>query len=154
MTVRDIVVATVAELNDTGGINGHPLELIVRDDGSETDPAVTAVQGLIDDGAVGIIGVVDDKVSGMELGKGLKILPPLDAIARYLPELKRQTAFIVLLAFTDEERMKEIAERYIPSMKVNTVFVGDRLGRGGDHTPFQWEGFAAIRVWPKRRWWP
>src|SRR5438876_1891933 len=51
-------------------------------------------------GAVGIIGVVDDKVSGMELGKGLKILPPLDAIARYLPELKRQTAFIVLLAFT------------------------------------------------------
>jgi hypothetical protein len=30
-------------------------------------------------------------------------------------------------------------------MKVNTVFVGDRLGRGGDHTPFQWEGYAAIR---------
>jgi len=33
--------------------------------------------------------------------------------------------------------VKEIAEGYIPSMKVNTVFVGDRLGRGGDHTPFQ-----------------
>jgi hypothetical protein len=31
-------------------------------------------------------------------------------------------------------------------MKVNTVFMGDRLGRGGDHTPFQWEGFAAVRV--------
>src|SRR5262245_1788031 len=42
--------------------------------------------------------------------------------------------------------VKETAERYIPSMKVNTVFMGDRLGRGGDHTPFQWEGFAAIRV--------
>src|SRR5437764_3356964 len=42
--------------------------------------------------------------------------------------------------------VKEMAERYIPSMKVNTVFMGDRLGRGGDHTPFQWEGFAAIRV--------
>jgi hypothetical protein len=24
--------------------------------------------------------------------------------------------------------------------------MGDRLGRGGDHTPFQWEGFAAVRV--------
>ena len=22
----------------------------------------------------------------------------------------------------------------------------DRLGRGGDHTPFQWEGFAAVRI--------
>ncbi len=41
---------------------------------------------------------------------------------------------------------REIAERYLPSMKVNTIFMGDRLGRGGDHTPFQWEGFAAVRI--------
>jgi hypothetical protein len=41
---------------------------------------------------------------------------------------------------------REIAERYLPSMKVNTIFMGDRLGRGGDHTPFQWEGYAAVRV--------
>jgi hypothetical protein len=40
---------------------------------------------------------------------------------------------------------REIGERYIPSMKVDTVFMGDRLGRGGDHTPFQWEGYAAVR---------
>jgi hypothetical protein len=40
---------------------------------------------------------------------------------------------------------REIGERYIPSMKVNTIFMGDRLGRGGDHTPFQWEGYAAVR---------
>jgi hypothetical protein len=39
----------------------------------------------------------------------------------------------------------EIGERYMPSMKVNTIFMGDRLGRGGDHTPFQWEGYAAVR---------
>ena len=36
--------------------------------------------------------------------------------------------------------VREIGERYLPSMKINTVFMGDRLGRGGDHTPFQWEG--------------
>jgi len=41
---------------------------------------------------------------------------------------------------------KEAGERYLPGMKINTIFVGDRLGRGGDHTPFQWEGFAAVRV--------
>ncbi len=39
----------------------------------------------------------------------------------------------------------EVGERYLPSMRVNTIFMGDRLGRGGDHTPFQWEGFAAVR---------
>ena len=42
--------------------------------------------------------------------------------------------------------MREVAQRYIPSMKVDTIFMGDRLGRGGDHTPFQWEGFAAVRI--------
>jgi Peptidase family M28 len=41
--------------------------------------------------------------------------------------------------------VRETTERYMPSMKVNTIFMGDRLGRGGDHTPFQWEGFAAVR---------
>jgi hypothetical protein len=41
---------------------------------------------------------------------------------------------------------REVGERYLPGMKVSTVFMGDRLGRGGDHTPFQWEGFAAVRV--------
>jgi Peptidase family M28 len=40
---------------------------------------------------------------------------------------------------------RRIGERYLPSMKVNTVLMQDRLGRGGDHTPFQWEGYAAVR---------
>jgi hypothetical protein len=42
--------------------------------------------------------------------------------------------------------VRETGKRYLPSMKINTVFMGDRLGRGGDHTPFQWEGFAAVRI--------
>jgi len=41
--------------------------------------------------------------------------------------------------------IRDIAARYIPSMKVENVFIGDRLGRGGDHTPFQLEGYAAVR---------
>jgi len=31
-------------------------------------------------------------------------------------------------------------------MKVNVEFMQDRLGRGGDHTPFQLEGYAAVRL--------
>jgi len=41
--------------------------------------------------------------------------------------------------------IRDIADRYIPAMKVNNIFMGDRLARGGDHTPFQWEGYAAVR---------
>ena len=39
-----------------------------------------------------------------------------------------------------------MGERYLPDMKVNLVFMQDRLGRGGDHAPFQQEGFAAVRI--------
>ncbi|HYW45078.1 MAG TPA: M28 family peptidase [Bryobacteraceae bacterium] len=42
--------------------------------------------------------------------------------------------------------VREIGERYMPSMKVDTVFMQDRLGRGGDHSPFQMEGYAAVRL--------
>ena len=41
---------------------------------------------------------------------------------------------------------KEIAERYLPSMTVDLVFRRDRFGRGGDHTSFVREGFAAVRL--------
>jgi len=42
--------------------------------------------------------------------------------------------------------VRDIGQRYLPSMRVDTIFMGDRLSRGGDHTPFQWEGFAAVRI--------
>ena len=41
---------------------------------------------------------------------------------------------------------KEIAERYMPSMTVDLVFRHDRFGRGGDHTSFVAQGFAAVRL--------
>jgi hypothetical protein len=41
--------------------------------------------------------------------------------------------------------IREIGERYVPAMNVDPVFRADRFGRGGDHTPFNLEGFAAIR---------
>jgi len=40
----------------------------------------------------------------------------------------------------------DIGELYLPSMKVNPIFLQDRIGRGGDHTPFQLEGYAAVRI--------
>jgi hypothetical protein len=42
--------------------------------------------------------------------------------------------------------VKSIGERYMPSMRVNINFMEDRLGRGGDQTPFRQEGYAAVRL--------
>lgn len=42
--------------------------------------------------------------------------------------------------------MKDMNERYQPGFQVNLVFRHDRFGRGGDHTPFNAAGYAAIRI--------
>lgn len=42
--------------------------------------------------------------------------------------------------------IREIGQRYLPSMRVDLMFRADRFGRGGDHTPFNQEGFAAVRL--------
>jgi hypothetical protein len=48
-------------------------------------------------------------------------------------------------ARTLERYAKEYAERYVPSMQLEMVFRGDRFQRGGDHTSFAAQGFAAVR---------
>jgi hypothetical protein len=42
--------------------------------------------------------------------------------------------------------VKDTAERYLPSVRIDLVFRADRIGRGGDHTPFNQEGYPAVRV--------
>jgi hypothetical protein len=42
--------------------------------------------------------------------------------------------------------VKDVGERYLPSIKIDLVFRADRIGRGGDHTPFNQEGYPAVRV--------
>jgi hypothetical protein len=42
--------------------------------------------------------------------------------------------------------IRDMADRYMPEMRIDTVFRADRFGRGGDHTPFNQEGFTAVRL--------
>ncbi|MXV14468.1 M28 family peptidase [Hufsiella ginkgonis] len=42
--------------------------------------------------------------------------------------------------------MKEVGERYVDQLNVKLIYRKDRYLRGGDHTPFSQQGFAAIRV--------
>jgi len=60
----------------------------------------------------GIIGIADDSVSSDSVGDGLSIAPPAEAIAKFLPELKEKSDFIVLLAFADKPRMAELAKQF------------------------------------------
>ena len=41
--------------------------------------------------------------------------------------------------------IKDIGERYVPALKIDLIFRADRFGRGGDHTPFNQQGYAGVR---------
>ena len=42
--------------------------------------------------------------------------------------------------------VKEVGERYVPNLEVVLIYRNDRFLRGGDHTPFVTNGYAAVRV--------
>ncbi len=42
--------------------------------------------------------------------------------------------------------LKEMAAQYQPGFDVHMVFRHDRFGRGGDHSPFNATGYAAVRI--------
>ena len=41
--------------------------------------------------------------------------------------------------------IRDCAQLYVPEFEAKTIFRNDRFGRGGDHTPFNLDGFAAVR---------
>ncbi len=53
---RNGAMLAVEELNNAGGINGHPVELIIRDDKANPEVALKVDQELIDEGVVAILG--------------------------------------------------------------------------------------------------
>ncbi len=42
--------------------------------------------------------------------------------------------------------LKEIGETYLPGFDVDLIYRRDRFGRGGDHTAFNEQGYAAVRL--------
>jgi hypothetical protein len=100
--------------------------------GSQTYAAMAKKQGMQIEAVLNndIIGS-DVSGNGRSASSVLRVFaaPPEDSPAR---ELGRY--------------VKQIAERYVPSMQVEMVFRGDRFLRGGDHTPFVNQGFAAVRL--------
>ena len=42
--------------------------------------------------------------------------------------------------------VKETGERYVDNLQVMMIYRPDRFLRGGDHTPYQQQGFAAVRI--------
>ena len=60
---------------------------------------------------VGILGVMDPRLPGPP-GAGLRVLGADEAIARHLPDLKKQCDLVVLLAYCDEQALADLANLF------------------------------------------
>ena len=94
----------------------------LRDDAGEPIFPAFRVKTLSNGYRVGIIGVVKGTMPPEELGAGIHIAPPADAIAEVLPEVVEACDLTVLLAFVDEASMKALAERFF---EVDLIIGGD-----------------------------
>jgi branched-chain amino acid transport system substrate-binding protein len=62
LQVRDGMQLAVDEINEDGGVDGRQLELMVADDQSDPDEAVSGLERLIEDGAVAVGGTISSDV--------------------------------------------------------------------------------------------
>jgi 2',3'-cyclic-nucleotide 2'-phosphodiesterase (5'-nucleotidase family) len=62
---------------------------------------------------VAILGIADNTLESDEIGAGLQLDAPNQAVAKYLPEASKRSDMVVLLAFANEERLQALAEEFI-----------------------------------------
>jgi hypothetical protein len=70
--------------------------------------------------ALGVTGVA--AASPYEVGPGLEVRPAVEALAEVVPGLKRCCDYLIVLAFTDEETIREIAAKF---HEVDCILGGD-----------------------------
>ncbi len=103
-----------------------------------------------------IEAVLNNDIMGSNNSNGTKIInnTKIRVFSEGLPfyELDKNAARIRQLGLENDgasrqlaRYTKEIGERYVDNIEVILVYRNDRFLRGGDHTPFVENGFAAVR---------
>jgi len=80
ISARNGLALAIAQINAAGGIDGRPIELLVRDDQQNADAARRAVADLIGDGVVAIVGhatsAMAEATRSLADGAGVLMLSP------------------------------------------------------------------------------
>ena len=64
------------------------------------------------DWRIAVLGVLDEGIAPEQLGAGLRAEKMSTVIGQLLPALKKDADFFVLLAFTDQDRMRALAKEF------------------------------------------
>lgn len=120
---RNGALLAVEELNAAGGIGGRRLELLVRDDQQDPEAARRAVQGLVDQGVVAIVGHMTSAMTEATLEQANRsrvlMVSPTTSAARF----QGQDDWLVLLYLSTRASTVAIVERMTRVEKVRRLAV-------------------------------
>ncbi len=125
----------VAEINAAGGVNGRPIELLLRDDDGDPDRAVEAAASLVEAGVVAVIGHV---FSGTTLaaapvyGSANPVIPVITPSSS-APEVREAGPHLFRLCPTDLDHGAALASwvrRGLGLSRGTVLYLNDTYGRG------------------------
>lgn len=124
------------EINDSGGVNGRPIELRFIDDSASPDVAVRAAQAFVQDRAV--VAVVGHLTSGATLAAAPVYNGGADPLAMVTPsasspEISKAGAYIFRVCPSDlvhGTQLGEFAAQRLGARRVAILYHNDGYGRG------------------------
>jgi len=133
---RNAAMLAVEQINASGGINGQPVELLVRDDKGRAEVALLVDKDLIDNGVVAIIGHYLSSLS-------VKVLPLLNdhrvlmiSSGSTSSELTGQDDFFIRLMVPDDKRAVATVDMILERWKVKKMAVIYDLSNPNYTIPF------------------
>jgi hypothetical protein len=104
------------------------------------------VAGMITNDIIGSSRAEDGRIDNSHVRLFAEGVPPAREVSGDLRTLLQTGGENDSPARQLARHIKEIAERYVPGMKVTIIYRRDRYLRGGDHSPFLDRGYAAVRM--------
>jgi branched-chain amino acid transport system substrate-binding protein len=123
-------------INKNGGVNGHPIKLLIRDDQSKPDVAVANVRQLIDAGVYGIIGPNQgsNTLAVAPIVKNAKV--PLCAFNNTISITRMNNPYIFRCQINDEDQVKAallFAKTKLNARKIGVMYTSDAYGTDAYH---------------------
>ncbi len=133
VSTRNAVILAVQQVNENGGINGRPIELIVKDNKGDVAECKKVIKEIINDGAIAVIGPVMSSMAAGTIeaiaGKGVLVISPTisttaienldDFFLRLMPVASKEAENMANIAI--EDGLKKVAVVYDSSNKEYTL---------------------------------
>lgn len=131
---RDTVLMIEKQINDAGGINGHPVKFIIEDNGSDETKCIDAVKKLIEkDHVKAIIGPSSTGTTLAVAGICEKAEIPLISCAAGIKIVDPTKPFVFKTAQSDVHAVEKVID-YLKSQKITAIgFISDSnpFGKSG-----------------------